>query len=268
MEQLTKKRGRGRPRKSALVVPGYETMDLDQVRRSTFSVSDILGQNFQGYEFTGDWGKNLGTFVSKGFSALIWGKAKGGKTNHTNALAKYLTGFVKPGCGTVYYNSVEQGKVPTMQKTIARMGFEEYQGLIRWGNRESLPQLVKALEGKNPPPFVFIDSVDDMGLNQKQVEFLLERYGHNTHFYFISQCDGKWPAQKWVKNWLRHKVDATCYVEDFIAYWTSRYDAVNAHVIWAEGARKRGKLKDEQTVAETPQSAVLDESTEEYAEEE
>lgn len=264
MEVVVKKRGRGRPSKAPLgEVPGLEPgTNLKEVKLNGFGVSEISKAQFKGYDLDGAWSLSLGKFVGKGFSALIWGKPKSGKSHHVNALAKYLTRFVKRGGGVVYYNSAEQGKVPTVQGMVLRQGFEGYEGLITWGNRETWAQLLARLEGRNPPPFVFIDSIDKMGLTKAQIDWLLRRYP-TTHFYFITQCYGKQPAQKWVGTYLRHEVDATCYVEDFIAHWESRYEGGEPYVIWREGAMRRGALKveagHEVVVNDKPLAAILDE---------
>ncbi|RYY17198.1 MAG: hypothetical protein EOO04_25755, partial [Chitinophagaceae bacterium] len=134
-------------------VPPEVTEDL-----KIMSASELVNQKFRTMGLQGKYRKLIGD-PEPGFSAMIYGKPKQGKSTVAIDMAKEFTRY-----GKVLYCAFEEGHGYTLQDKVIR-------------NKANVPGLDFA--NKLPPnlsmyQFVFVDSVSDAGLDEVAFKGLIK----------------------------------------------------------------------------------------------
>lgn len=176
------------------------------------------------------WHECLGD-IPRHCVVFVWGQSGNGKTGAMMSFAKALTRY-----GKVLYNSCEEEFGYSMQNNVRIAGLHEV------GKRfqltiDSLDELADRLEKPRSPEFVFIDSVQAMGLKKSQVKEFCSRF-RNKMLVFISWADGNLPKGKVAQD-LKFDASIKIWVSGFKAFSHGRfYGETGEKVIWEEGARR------------------------------
>lgn len=176
------------------------------------------------------WDKCLGA-IPRHCLVCVWGQSGNGKTQAMMSLAKALIPF-----GKVLYNSYEEEFGYSMQNNVRIAGLHEV------GKRfqltiDTLDELTARLEKPRSPEFVFIDSVQAMGLKRSQVKEFCNRF-RNKMLVFISWADGNVPKGKVAQD-LKFDAGIKIWVSGFKAFSHGRfYGETGEKVVWEEGARR------------------------------
>lgn len=176
------------------------------------------------------WDKCFGE-IPRHCVVFVWGQSGNGKTSAMMSLAKILTQY-----GKVLYNSCEEEFGYSMQNNVRLAGLHEV------GKRfqltvEPIEELTERLEKPRSPEFVFLDSVQAMGLKQSQIKEFCSRFRHKM-LIFISRADGSNPEGKAAQK-LKFDAGIKIWVSGFKAFSHGRfYGETGEKVIWEEGARR------------------------------
>lgn len=169
------------------------------------SAQEIMKMRFRTIGLTGKYRSLIGD-PEPGFSAMIYGKPKQGKSTVAIDMAKELTKL-----GKVLYCAFEEGHGGTLQDKIKR-------------NNADVPGLDFA--NKLPPnlsryQFVFIDSVSDAGLDEVFFKALIKANKPHTSIIgiFHATKDGKFRGGQT----FAHDVDVLMRVENGVVYAQGRY---------------------------------------------
>lgn len=157
------------------------------------------------YEFTGRW-KGLFNSPSKGFSALVYGQPKSGKST----MAIDFAGYLARNFGRVLYASIEEGGRGTLDERISRLG-------VASSNMDISNNLPADLSDYD---FIITDSVSRGNLDLGQMQRLKEDWpDKNFIFLFHTTKDGL-PRGT---NQFLHEVDVLVNVKDGAATATGRF---------------------------------------------
>jgi len=140
-------------------------------RNTIMSSTDIVNLDFEKLGFTGKW-KNLIGDPSSGFTAMIFGKPKMGKSY----LAVDFSGYLARNHGTVLYVAREEGIDDTLQQKLKDKNVAHPDLYVS----DYLPEDLSNYD------FVFLDSVNKLGLTPDDLE-LLKRKFPTTSFVYIFQ---------------------------------------------------------------------------------
>lgn len=169
------------------------------------SAQEIMKMTFKKIGLSGKYAALIGD-PEPGFSAMIYGKPKQGKSTVAIDMAKELTKL-----GKVLYCAFEEGHGGTLQDKIKR-------------NNANVPGLDFA--NKHPPnlsryQFVFIDSVSDAGLDEVFFKALIKANKPHTSIIgiFHATKDGKFRGGQT----FAHDVDVLMRVENGVVYAQGRY---------------------------------------------
>lgn len=182
-----------------------ETMPAAKDDAVILSAQQIMDMKFRTIGLKGKYQSLIGD-PEPGFSAMIYGKPKQGKSTVAIDMAKELTKL-----GKVLYCAFEEGHGGTLQDKIKR-------------NNANVPGLYFA--NKLPPnlsryQFVFIDSVSDAGLVEVFFKELIKANKPNTSIIgiFHATKDGKFRGGQT----FAHNVDVLMRVENGVVYAQGRY---------------------------------------------
>jgi len=157
--------------------------------------------------FTGKWLSFIGN-PSKGFTAMIYGKPKLGKSY----LAIDFAGYLARNHGKVLYAAYEEGFDDTLQQKLKEKNVVHPNLYVS----DYLPSNIKGYG------FVFIDSVNRAGLSPEHIQEL-EAKNPNTSFVYVFQTtkDGKFRGA----NEHQHNVDVVITIpQKGLAVQNGRYN--------------------------------------------
>ncbi len=127
-----------------------------KIMRST----DIVNLHFEKLGFAGKWKRLIGD-PSKGFTAMIYGKPKMGKSY----LSVDFGGYLARNHGTVLYVAREEGSDDTLQKKLKDKNVAHPDFYVS----DYLPEDISKFD------FVFLDSVNKLGLTPENLERLKQK---------------------------------------------------------------------------------------------
>jgi hypothetical protein len=171
---------------------------------SSESVKDTKVQTIG---ITGKW-KTLFGDPSHGFTVLIYGEPKGGKSTMSLNFAKHLA----ENHGNSLYVTAEEGVTsPSFIKKIKDHNIEH----PRLFMSDTLPTNL------TPYEFIFIDSINKIGLGEQEISALKKQYP-KKNFIFIAQStkNGNYKGSEGIK----HEVDTVVEVESGIAKGYGRFN--------------------------------------------
>lgn len=149
---------------------------------------------------------------SVGFTAMVFGLPKSGKSTLCIDFARYLA----ENHGKVLYVAIEEGFGYTLKEKFERLNAIHHNLVLA----EKLPEDMSAYR------FVFIDSVSKAGLSNLDLDNLKKRYPSTAFIYiFHTTKDGNFRG----KQDFAHDVDVIVEVEDGIAKANGRF-GVGGHL--------------------------------------
>ncbi len=169
------------------------------------SANELVNQKFRTIGLQGKYRKLIGD-PEPGFSAMVYGKPKQGKSTVAIDMAKEFTRY-----GKVLYCAFEEGHGYTLQDKVIR-------------NRAN----VQGLDFANKLPgnlsmyqFVFVDSVSDAGMDEAAFKSLIKSNKPRTSIFgvFHATKGGNFRGGQT----FAHDVDVLIRVEDGVAYAQGRY---------------------------------------------
>jgi len=168
---------------------------------------DFVKLKFEGLGFTGKWLNFIGD-PAKGFTAMVFGKPKFGKSY----LCIDFAGYLARNQGKTLYVAKEEELDATLQKKMSDKS-------VAHPNLDVSDQLPDDL---SPYSFVFLDSVSKLGLSPQDLSQLEKQYP-NTSFIYIFQVrkDGVFKG----RNEFQHDVDVVIEVpQKGLAVQNGRYN--------------------------------------------
>lgn len=187
---------------------GVEEPEEDAMPKHTILNSkQVVDLKQDKLDFTGKWLEFIGN-PSRGFTAMIFGRPKFGKSY----LALEFAGYLARTHGKVLYVAREEGFDDTLQQKIKDKN-------VAHDNLFVSDYLPESLEGYD---FVFLDSVNKIGLSPIELDKLEKTYP-NTSFIYVFQTtkDGSFRGD----NEHQHNVDAVIEVpEKGLAVQYGRYN--------------------------------------------
>lgn len=132
------------------------------------TASEVAEKEFKVWNLQMPYTDFLGS-PEHGFSALVTGIAGQGKSTFCLKLAGYLANNL----GKVIFISSEEGQRMTMQNKIKALKIESDK--LHIAESKSKTDLEKVL-AEYPTPFVFIDSINHLGINADELEALKTKY--------------------------------------------------------------------------------------------
>jgi hypothetical protein len=171
----------------------------------TYASHRPLTSHVPTYNFNGRW-QQLFNQPTKGFSALVYGQPKSGKST----MAIDLAGYLARGFGRVLYASIEEGGRSTLDERIRRLG-------VGHPNMDISNNLPADLSNYD---FIITDSVSRGNLDLGQMQQLKADWpDKNFVFLFHTTKDGL-PRGT---NQFLHEVDVLVNVKDGVATADGRF---------------------------------------------
>ncbi len=168
------------------------------------SAKELVSKQFRTMGLKGKYKQLLGD-PEPGFSAMIYGKPKQGKSTVAIDLAKELTNH-----GKVLYCAFEEGHGLTLKDKVVR-NHADVPGL---DFADKLPPYIKSYQ------YLFIDSVSDAGLDEQAFKQLIKSSKPTSVIgIFHATKDGKFRGGQT----YAHDVDVLIRVEDGVAYAQGRF---------------------------------------------
>ena len=187
---------------------GIEEEQPEEARPTgVMNSQDFVKLKFEGLGFTGKWLNFIGD-PAKGFTAMVFGKPKFGKSY----LCIDFAGYLARNQGKTLYVAKEEELDATLQKKMSDKS-------VAHPNLDVSDQLPDDL---SPYSFVFLDSVSKLGLSPQDLSQLEKQYS-NTSFIYVFQVrkDGVFKG----KNEFQHDVDVVIEVpEKGLAVQNGRYN--------------------------------------------
>ena len=150
---------------------GIETVpNVEAPRNTIMNSTDIVNLNFEKIGFTGKWLRLIGD-PSSGFTAMIFGKPKMGKSY----LAVDFSGYLARNHGTVLYVAREEGIDDTLQQKLKEKNVAHPDLYVS----DYLPEDLSSYD------FVFLDSVNKLGLSPADLEQLKRKYPETSFIYIF-----------------------------------------------------------------------------------
>ena len=196
-------------------------------------IKAFMEKDFDVWEVEGAWKSFCGK-PEKNFSMVVYGDSGNGKTSFCIQLTKYLAKFTK-----VFYNSFEEGHSKTIQDALYRENMMEVDGRVMFGDRENFDEVVGRLKKRNSQRVCVLDSRDYMSLTTEQFKKLIELFPRKSFIVVCWSKSGK-PRGEHGKA-IKYMADIKVEVHNYIAIPVSRFGGNCDYVVWAEGAKKKGK---------------------------
>jgi AAA domain len=175
------------------------------VKGETLASRELLRMEFETIGLRGRFRELIGD-PSVGFTAMVFGKPKSGKSTLMLRFAHHLAVHH----GKVLYCAIEEGYGYTLKEKIERLGAAHERLVIS-------DRLPKQLGGYD---FVFIDSVSKAGMELEDLVKLKRRYAKTSFvFVFHSTKDGRFRGG----NEMAHEVDVIVEVESGVARASGRF---------------------------------------------
>lgn len=171
----------------------------------SFQSDQTPAESVETYQFTGRWAKLWGR-PTVGFSAMIYGAAKSGKSTWTLDFCGYLA----RNFGTVLYASIEEGLRGTIEERIERLGVGHPDLIIK----NHLPADLSAFD------FVVVDSVSRGYLDIETLRALIENWPRTSFLFIFHVTKDGLPRGK---NEYRHEVDVLVEIADGVAKAHGRF---------------------------------------------
>jgi hypothetical protein len=177
--------------------PCEELSGISSVPRNTImSSTDIINLDFQKLGFSGKWLELIGD-PSSGFTAMIFGKPKMGKSY----LAVDFAGYLARNHGTVLYVAREEGIDDTLQQKLKDKNVAHPDLYVS----DYLPSDLSKFD------FVFLDSVNKLGLSPDDLEEIKHTYPETSFIYiFQTTKQGNFRGG----NEFQHDVDVVIEVPE------------------------------------------------------
>jgi predicted transcriptional regulator len=183
--------------------------------------NELVKKKFHEIKFTGKFLELIGK-PSKPFSAIIWGKPKGGKSSFSIRFADYLQEYF----GSVCYFASEEGISSTLKSKLIDIGGSN----ALFSNLRDKNKIREYLK-ENKFDFVFIDSINKAGIDHEFLELLKEE-SPETSFIGIVQATkgGNFKGDQA----LTHNCDFVIKVIEGIAYYEGRFNQSGQIEIFTE----------------------------------
>lgn len=154
------------------IVAEYEQEELNEcMYDGPISSIDFAKVKFNTLGFKGKWRAFVGD-PTPGFTALIFGKPKSGKSTLSAQFAKYLA----DNHGKVLYVAKEEGKTGLLQERLMRLGALDENLILDDQIRD---------EKMKDYDYLVLDSVHKLGFNEQVLDELPKKYPHIKGFLFI-----------------------------------------------------------------------------------
>jgi hypothetical protein len=192
--------------KVALVVPTNSPPPAPKYS-APISTEELVKKEFRVWSLDDPWSSLLGE-PEESFHYSIYGKPGQGKSTFAIKFAHYLSSQK----GKVIYNSSEEGVSKTLVDNLKRLDAANPYLLVT--QCKTLEELIPTLR-KNPSPFVFIDSANNMNIKASDIETLKNMFPKNA-FVVINQStkDGSLRGSQE----FTHNADTVIKIENGIAY--------------------------------------------------
>jgi hypothetical protein len=173
-----------------------EVNGLDAPMPKVMNSMDFANMQFNTIGLKGKWFNLIGD-PSPNFSTMVFGKPKMGKSY----LCIDFAGYLARNHGKVLYVAKEEGLDFTLQKKLNDKDVKH----------ENLFVASELLHDLNPYQYIFLDSVNKLGLSAEDLTVLKKRYPHKS-FVFIFQTtkDGNFRGA----NSFQHDVDVVVEVPE------------------------------------------------------
>ncbi len=156
-------------------------------------------------QFTGRW-RQLFNTPSRGFSMMMYGMAKQGKST----LSADFAGYLASEFGKVLYASIEEGFDPAFVERISKLRVEHR----RMDVKNHLPRELTGYD------FVFVDSASSGGITIQRMRELLRDWP-KISWVFVFHTDKRGLPRG--SNEFQHEVDVIVQVADGFARAVGRY---------------------------------------------
>lgn len=238
------------PNGSARVRDGVaprEQNDKPSAAFKEFTGDELIRKKFDCLEFTGGFKELIGK-PSRKFSAIIWGKPKGGKSHLALRFADYLQEYF----GDVVYIAAEEGESVTLQEKFVDLKGSRVM-VFESRNLEEIDEYLSQRKFE----FVFIDSINTAGINNESLERLKESNPRKSFIAIVQATKG---GNFKGDQALTHNCDFIIKVVDGIAYHTGRFNIATEKPIfesaWYEKNTQPRHLEPRHAPAKNP--LVLD----------
>lgn len=191
---------------------------------------ELLKLKFDVLPFTGKFLELIGK-PERGFSGIVFGKPKGGKSNFAIRFADYLQEYF----GKTVYVASEEGSSLTLQEKIKEINGSKIT-FIETRNREELRDFLKG----NQVDFLFIDSINTLNIDDDYLE-LIKHENACTSFVAIVQAT-KEGSFKGAQS-LEHNCDFVIRVEKGVAYHRGRFGPESELAIFGQSLYEKNKTK-------------------------
>ena len=196
-----------------------------------FTGDELIKMEFESLEFTGKFLELIGK-PSKLFTGVIWGLPKGGKSNFAIRFADYLQEYF----GNVVYVAAEEGESVTLQEKFIEIKGSKVM-VLESRNKDEIKEYL----GKRDFNFVFIDSINNAGIDSEYLE-VLKNENPNKSFISIVQATkgGNFKGDQS----LTHNCDFVIKVVDGVAYHAGRFQVASEIKIFEEPLYAKNRVED------------------------
>lgn len=181
---------------------------------SVMSSENMSQASFQTIGLTGKW-KDLIGDPAPGFTAMVHGSPKGGKSSLCLMFARYLAEHH----GKVLYAAIEEGFNYTFQEKVNRFDAVHPRLFIS----DSLPSNLSSYD------FVFIDSLTKAGMTTQDISRLKKQYPRTSFIFIVQETKGG--TFRGSKE-IEHEVDIIIKVTDGSVTSYGRYNQGGEMRLW------------------------------------
>lgn len=197
------------------------------IKGRTVSPSRIADKNYEVIGIDGFPKQILGE-VPWGFTAMVIGKPKQGKSTLTMRLLRELAPF-----GKCYYVSAEMNEGKALQDIVNREGLSNYKATeLAIGLNQDYTLMLEELE-KNRAVFIVIDSIDYMDMTKEQFGYLQSRFPNKCFILISWEGYGGKPDTVGGRA-MTHMADIIINVACGVATSQSRFGSTEPYVIIPE----------------------------------
>lgn len=194
------------PRRGGYIIPPPKGNAI------SFQASNMPSSHDETHAFTGRWEKLFGMPI-KGFTAMIFGKPKSGKST----LAVDFAGYLARSFGNVLYASIEEGARGTITERISRLGANH----ARLTVTNHLPANLTAYK------FVIVDSVSRGQMDIDELRHLIAQWPQITFIFIFHVTKEGLPRGT---SEFQHEVDVIVEVKEGVATAVGRFGPGEADV--------------------------------------